>query len=272
MSTSTSSPSLAQPATRTHWLAAAVLLAALVLLWHGPIAQWPGYHAFADSRAWLGLPNAANVLSNLPFAVIGLWGLWRIGVQRRAALGAGALGWALFAFAVACTALGSAVYHWAPSNFTLVFDRLPIAWACAALACAFLAERVAPAWGRAGPLALALLGASLSVAWWWFTEQGGAGDLRPYLFVQFLPMLLVPLVLLLKIGPGGGGQVSGSAWWTVLALYAAAKGFEVADHAVLQALHFSSGHTLKHLLAAAAAWWMLRAASGASALNSGSRR
>ena len=204
--------------------------------------------------------------------MIGLWGLWRLHVQRGAEPGAGASGWAVFAFAVTCTALGSACYHWAPTNATLVFDRLPIAWACAALACAFLAERVAPAWGRAGPLAVALLAASLSVAWWWFTEQRGVGDLRPYLFVQFLPMLLVPLALLLKIGTGDPGQVADNAWWTVLALYAAAKGFEMADQSVLQTLHFTSGHTLKHLLAAAAAWWMLRAASGAGAVNSGSRR
>ena len=64
------SPKLARTASRHRWLAAAALLAALVMLWHGPIAQWPGYHAFADDRAWFGLPNATNVLSNLPFAVI----------------------------------------------------------------------------------------------------------------------------------------------------------------------------------------------------------
>ena len=90
-----------------------------------------------------------------------------------------------------------------------------------------------------------------------------------YLFGQFLPMLLA---LLLKIGAGDTGQVADNAWWTVLALYAAAKGIEMADQSVLQTMHFTSGHTLKHLLAAAAAWWMLRAASGTGAVNSGSRR
>ena len=35
----------------------AVVIAAL--WWHGPIAQWADYHAFADARPWLGIPNAA---------------------------------------------------------------------------------------------------------------------------------------------------------------------------------------------------------------------
>jgi hypothetical protein len=253
----------------------AALLAGLALLWHGPVPQWASYHVFADDRGWLGLPHAANVLSNLPFAAIGAWGWMRLRRIPQSERGAGAAAWSMFACAVACTAFGSAFYHWAPSNLRLVFDRLPIAWACAALSCAFLAERVAPAWGRSGPLLLAWLAATLSVAWWWFSEQAGAGDLRPYLFVQFLPMLLVPMTLLMRLGTPGHARVEASAWWTVLGLYGIAKVFEVADRAVLSQLHFSSGHTLKHLCAAAAAWWMLRAAIGRTAtetVNSGSRR
>ena len=49
--------------------------------------------------------------------------------------------WRLFAAAVTLTAVGSSVYHWQPNNASLVVDRLPIAWACATLLCAFLAER-----------------------------------------------------------------------------------------------------------------------------------
>ena len=40
-----------------------------------PIAQHPAYHRFADQRQWLGVPNGLNVLSNLPVAFVGLWGL-----------------------------------------------------------------------------------------------------------------------------------------------------------------------------------------------------
>ena len=34
--------------------------------------------AFADDRAWHGLPNAMDVLSNVPFVVIGFLGLYRL--------------------------------------------------------------------------------------------------------------------------------------------------------------------------------------------------
>ena len=48
-------------------------------------------------------------------------------------------------------------------------------------------------------------------------------------------------------------------WWAVLGLYAAAKVMEIADQSVFDTLGFTSGHTIKHLLAAAAALCLLRA-------------
>ncbi len=243
--------------TRHRLLAAATLLFALALLLHGPIPQWSSYHEFADRRTWLGVPNAADVLSNLPFLLIGAWA-WA--ALRDAP-------WRLFALAIGATAFGSAGYHWAPDNASLVFDRVPIAAACALLACLFLAERVDPRWARPAVLGAALLAGAASVLLWWLSEQAGRGDLRAYLFVQFLPMVLVVAGLALRLRPLTGRGVSDAAWWTTLALYAAAKAFELADQAVLHASGGVSGHTLKHLLAAAAAAWLLRAA-----IRSGSPR
>ena len=246
------------------------LLPAIALLWHGPIVQWPDYHAFADRRAWLGIPHAADVLSNLPFLLAGAWALWRLrdaGGRAGAAAadpGPALLAWRTLALALVATAIGSSVYHWAPDNAALVGDRLPIAWACAALICAFLAERFDPRWGRAGPLATMLVLATLAVAWWRLTDGAGRGDLRPYLYLQVLAMLLIPAGLLLGRGAGAPAATPASAWWAVLGLYAAAKLAEAADHAVLAATGFVSGHTLKHLLAAAGAAWLLAAAARAA--------
>ena len=39
------------------------------------IPQPLSYHLFADRRSLFGIPNFGNVASNLPFAVIGVWGL-----------------------------------------------------------------------------------------------------------------------------------------------------------------------------------------------------
>jgi predicted membrane channel-forming protein YqfA (hemolysin III family) len=234
----------------------ALLLAAALWL-HGPIAQWPDYHDFADRRVWLGIANAADVLSNLAFALVGAWGLVRL--ARAPHDGAAGAAWRLFCASLIATAAGSAFYHWAPDNTALVADRLPIAWACATLLCAFLAERVNGRWAGLPVLLVALVIASVSVVFWWLGERSGTGDLRAYLFVQFLPMLVVPaaLVLRLQVSPGA---TPASAWWTVLALYAAAKGLELADRAVFDAIGVVSGHTLKHLLAAAGAGVIVRAA------------
>ena len=61
---------------------------ALALLLHGPIAQWASYHAFADQRELWGIPHAADVLSNLPFAIAGLWAsVDRLGPRHAAARG-----------------------------------------------------------------------------------------------------------------------------------------------------------------------------------------
>lgn len=250
-------------------LPALAALLALALLAHGPVAQWATYHAFADQRAAWRIPNAADVLSNLPFALVGLWALW---VSRELPRGGSMAAWKAFAFALVCTAAGSATYHWAPHHASLAFDRLPIAWACAALLCAFGAERLDPRWSRPAVLAAALALASASVALWWLSEAAGRSDLRAYLFVQFLPMLLVPAGLLLRLPRRCASALRAAAWWTVLGGYALAKGFEAADHAVFEQVGFVSGHTLKHLVAAAAAAWVLRAAMRAARISCGSPR
>jgi hypothetical protein len=257
---------------RTFWLALTAFVVAAVLWQHGPIAQWADYHAFADQRSWLGLPNAANVLSNLPFLGVGAWALWRLRLAPAASPSARA--WRLFALALIGTAIGSSVYHWAPSNASLVGDRLPIAWACAALLSAFLGERVRTPWSSLAALVGGLAIATFAVVFWWSTEQAGQGDLRPYLVLQFLPMLLVPLGLVLRLPATTPVATPARAWWMVLGCYAAAKLLELADYGVFDALAGLSGHTLKHLVAAAGAAWLLRAVVRAQVpeLSSGSRR
>jgi hypothetical protein len=244
-------------------------LLGLALLWHGPVAQWASYHAFADQRALFGIPNAADVLSNLPFALLGLWGLRS---SRSLPHSDSRLAWRLFCVALLGTAAGSAFYHWAPANASLVFDRLPIAWACAALSCAFLAERVDARWARPAALAAALGVASVSVALWWTSEIASHSDLRAHLFVQFLPMALVPAGLLLKLPRRFAAAVPDGGWWALLGGYVVAKAFELTDHAVLAQLGLLSGHTLKHLAAAVAALCVLRAMLRAATLSCGSPR
>ncbi|MDK9704854.1 MAG: hypothetical protein OEL20_17135 [Sulfuritalea sp.] len=228
-------------------LLVAVLLAGAALF-HGPIAQPPGYHDFADQDVVFGIPHFADVISNLGFALAALWGWTRLApASRHADIRPGWAGYRLFLIGLFLTALGSSGYHLAPDNASLVWDRLPIAVACGGL--------LAGVWGdvhraESGKLAgwLALI-AIASVAWWYFTELSGQGDLRPYLLLQGLPILLIPLWQWIYKAPAADRLAFGAA----LALYVVAKIAELNDHEIAAALGAVTGHTLKHLLATAAA-------------------
>lgn len=257
-------PSLASARSREsapRILVAIAVLLAVALAWQGPIAQWSAYHAFADTRAWLGIPNAADVLSNLPFAAIGIWGLRAFAGAHPATPARAA--WLTLGLALIGTAAGSAYYHWAPDNTRLVFDRIPIAVACVAIVAALLAERGMPRCASPAALALGALAAVAAVLHWYWTETQGAGDLRLYLFLQGLPMLLVPAALLMRMRAAAPGATPDAAWWWVLGLYVAAKVVEGLDDEVLRTLGVASGHTLKHLLAASGAALLLRGAVAA---------
>jgi hypothetical protein len=230
---------------------------AIAWAWFAPrISQDPAYHQFADHRTILGIPNALNVLSNLGFAGAGLYGLWLI-LSGRATFRdqRERWPWLVLFVGVALTCLGSAWYHLDPSNHTLVWDRLPMAVGFMGLLAALVAERIDPRAGLLllGPLVLAGLS---SVLYWHFTEQAGVGDLRPYYVVQFYPLIAIPMVLVLFPSTCTGAP----AYVVALAAYVAAKVAEKADQGVFQAAGFVSGHTLKHLLAAAGICslaWML---------------
>jgi hypothetical protein len=225
-----------------------VLIAALMII-HGPIAQLAHYHDFADQRSILHIPHAADVLSNIGFAVVAVWGMVRLWPQRdHHALRAGWHGYVLFLTGLLLTAFGSSIYHWAPDNARLVWDRLPIAFACAGLLSAVRAESLGKQDSKLDAMLLAMF-AIISIAWWYITELYGAGDLRPYLLLQGLPLILIPMWQAIY----RADKVDRIAFGIALLLYIVAKAVELYDHQLLAMLGAISGHTLKHVLATMAA-------------------
>ena len=217
-------------------------------LWHGPIAQLPDYHDFADQTTGFGIPHFADVISNLGFALVALWGWWQLAPAcRHAGLKDGWAGYRLFLIGLFLTAIGSSYYHLAPDDASLVWDRLPIALACGGLLAGVRGDACKR---RSDGLAtlLAVFGIA-SVAWWHFTGQTGVGDLRPYLLLQALPIILIPLWQWLYDIP----RAERWAFAGALLLYVIAKFAELYDHEIAAILGAITGHTLKHLLATAAA-------------------
>jgi hypothetical protein len=231
-------------------LGVAVIGALLATALSTPIPQPLAYHFFADRRSCLGIPNCLDVLSNAPFAVVGLLGLaatFSIMAHESSRFSDSWERWpyaALFT-GVALTSLGSAYYHLAPDNARLVWDRLPMTVGFIGLLTAVVAERLGLRLSRRlfGPL---LIIGALSVAYWYWSELQHAGDLRPYLLVQFGSLILI--VLLLVVYPSrysGTGYLVGG-----LLTYTVAKGLELADREIFAIGHIVSGHTLKHVAAA----------------------
>ena len=234
-------------------------LGVLALVMHGPIAQDQAYHDFADQRAWLGIPNAGDVLSNLAFAIAALAA---IPVLRRATWAdrRDRWPWIVFAGTLMLTAIGSGYYHWAPGDGRLFWDRLPLSLTLAALASATLGERWSPT-RTAWLLAILLPLAALATGWWRFS-----GDLRPYAIAQFLPLLLIAWLALAT-----PARYDRSRDPLVAALfYLAAKLGEHFDAQILDALGgVVSGHTLKHIAAALGGWWLVRMLARRKPITSG---
>jgi hypothetical protein len=216
-----------------------MIVSLVALLPLPPLLQDQNYHQFADQRELFGIPNFWNVVSNLPFIAIGAAGLLRF---HRDAISV-----VLFS-GIFLTGFGSSYYHWNPDDITLFWDRLPMTLCFAAILSAVVEERVD---AKAGVMLLRPLLAIgiFSLLLWRWTD-----DLRLYAWAQFFPFLV--LVLILRLFPA---KYTGSYYWVAAAaLYALAKLLEFLDAQIYSVGSIVSGHTLKHLAAAAASFAILR--------------
>ena len=234
-------------------------VAAVAALVTPAIPQDPAYHRMADDRAFWGVPNALNVVSNLAFLLAAVLGLSALDLRKSG--GGGRFldarerwPYAVFFAGLFLTGLGSAYYHLDPNNERLLWDRLPLAVTFTGLFAAIIAERIDV---RAGVVLLApLVAAGLaSVLIWYAGERRGAGDLRLYGLLQGFPIVAIPLIVLLF--PPRYAR-SGDALLIIVALYGLAKVFEALDARVFSWGGAVSGHSLKHLLAAFAGLWVWR--------------
>lgn len=260
-------PTLPALSRREHsLLALAVLLVSTAVLGPSVAAPTLGGAPFADGQSWRALPNAMDVLSNLPFAALGIWGLrwlhWLDRAHERlqdvAPLPQATTpppfnvldcAWMFFAGLI-LTALGSAFYHLQPDDLRLAADRAGMAVAFAGLVGFAVCERVS---ARAGwPAAWVTLAGGLLAA----AVCHRSGNALPWAVVQFGGLALV---LALSLARPVAGAIGLKLGWVVF-FYALAKLFELADHAIFEVTgRLVSGHSLKHLTAALAALPVLHA-------------
>lgn len=224
-----------------------------------PMPQPEAYHAFAETRRVLGIPHFNDVVSNLAFVAVGILGLaWLLRHRRRLRLffvhPVESLPYAVVFTAIVLVGIGSAYYHWEPSHPRLYWDRLAMTLAFMAIFAAILAERIDYRVGLIALPVLVLLG-MVAATHWLFSELDGAGDLRLYLLAQIVPLVFGALLIRLYRSPySRGGDFVAAGGWYLLALVA--QTLDQPIHALTGG--WLSGHTLKHLLAAVAVYWILR--------------
>lgn len=225
-----------------------------------------GAFPFADQRSWMGLPNAADVLSNLPFILLGFYILFLWMRSSQAIKQSVGMALMVLALGLIATGVGSSYYHLEPDNWRLLCDRwgmvMPFA-ALLALAMPMPTQNetgLPPVTWANNPWVLGLhgvLGAGAAalaytahhVLAWGVFQLGG---------------MLLLVMWTLKPSPSQRTRSAPLliAWTWVLILYALAKVVEGLDRAIFSLTgELISGHTLKHLLACAAVVpvaWALR--------------
>jgi len=192
------------------------------------------------------VPHFADLVSNAPLLIVGLAGII-LGARGR--LTGYSICWFTFFLGVSLVSVGSGYYHWRPNDDSLVWDRLPITVGFIGLFMAIVNESVHPKLGTILLLPGVMLGAGSVIYWHYYN------DLRFYAWVQYAPLLMLPILLALFPSQYSHGYMLLIA----LACYLLAKLFEVADREVFVILHGRmAGHTIKHLWAAAGCFCILQ--------------
>jgi len=244
---------------RRSWQALAVaalaLAAVLAAALSAAVTRGPAFHRYADQRAWLGIPHAGDVLSNIPFILVGLVGLLR---ARRATHHA-PLTVALF-LAITGVGLGSGAYHLDPTDARLAFDWAPIVLTLSFLAALVISDRIDARAGTIAAVALPAIAIITVVVWYAGGGTGSAtsaatdapGDMRWYVITQATLVAVVALTSLIPPTPPAPATLHRG--WILLGVagFLAARGFAQNDHALLDAVGVS-GHSAKHVLLGLAA-------------------
>jgi hypothetical protein len=233
---------------RSVYVAAFSILCLAAALFWPAMPQPLGYHAFVDHRAFFGVPNFLDVVSNVGFVVPGVVGLCVLsGSRARFENPLERLPYYIFFVGLLLTAAGSSYYHLAPDNERLFWDRLPMTIAFMSLIAAQIIERISLRAGIALLTPMLLIGVA-SVVYWRATERAGEGNVIPYGILQGYSVVI--LLLLAMLLPSRYTRERDLYW--VFAWYVLAKLLEALDTHIYALGGFVSGHTLKHLAAGVA--------------------
>ncbi len=200
-----------------------------------PINQDLSYHKFCDKITFFNISNFWNVLSNIPFAVVGVLGLLRVNFISNLKMQ-----YLILFIGITLVSIGSGYYHLNPNNSTLIWDRLPMTIVFMSLFSIIISEFVNHRIGKFLLFPMLILG--IVSVWYWNVFE----DLKPYAFIQFYPILAIPVIMICY--KSRYNKIYG--YWLLLVFYVIAKGLEHFDCEVFSFFKILSGHSLKHIVTA----------------------
>ncbi len=217
------------------------ILAVVAVFFIKPIPQSQEYHLFVDNLTFFSISNFWNVISNIPFVIIGSFGLQKVlNLPRQNPL---KVCFVWFFIGIILTGFGSAFYHYNPNDDTLVWDRLPMTISFMSFLSIIIGEFINLEVAKKTLYPFLIIGLASILYWVIFL------DLRMYVLVQFLPITLIPIVLFLS----NNNLKLKKYFWFILVAYIAAKFLESYDSIVYSITNnLISGHSLKHFAAAIA--------------------
>jgi len=212
-----------------------------------PLALDISPYEFACDGTLLGIPHFWNVVTNIPFLLIGIWGFTEVRRLRRAGRTV-SFNWTGIWVSTACIGLGSGAYHLFLTPFGLGLDRLAIAGLIA-----FLGAHVAQVIHGIGPSRrltfwLVLVSETTVVVWmlggsaWFYGVLQAAAGLGVVLVVVRADLRTRRGLRRLSVPPG--------PLYLFAACYGLAKVCELFDAEVCSATGWIGGHPLKHVFAA----------------------
>jgi len=215
----------------------------IVLIFVNAIPQPKTYHDFVDKRGVCGICNFCDVFSNIPFLIVGVYGVITINQlpDSRFLSDEERFAWILVFLGTFLVGFGSAYYHQKPNNERLFWDRTPMCVSFAGFNLAMVEVLGMYEPSRGWQLA-ALIYCLMSCYYWRFYD-----DLRLYIITQFYPIALaIPVLLSFDSRCTHMEYV-----YFTYGAYLFAKVTEIFDREVFDLTgKIISGHTMKHLVAA----------------------
>ena len=226
-----------------------LFVASFLLRLFGVFKLAPAENLFADTRSLCGVHHFGDVLSNMSFILVGIYGIYSLIKNDNNDINM----W-LIALGSMLVGLGSSYYHLNPNNNTLLWDRLPMSIVFSGIFMYAMAELDLVKKINYIPASIAYLVFSMATVITWYIGTKIHHDLiAPYVFLQFGGMILIIILALMAFFESKNKLAK--TLISIIACYALAKVFEHFDFQIFTALnHIISGHSIKHIVSAFAIW------------------